>query len=581
MIQRFIPIGAIALALTPTLDAYACGGFFCNNEPIDQTKERIIFGLDKEKNEVQVHVQVFYQGDADGFSWVVPVAGVPEIDLSTDALFQQLDWQTRPYFDLSWEERGTCEYDVYTYFPGAFEDSLDSAESDSDGAGGGVEVVAAGKTGPYDWQVVDAVSSSALLAWLEDPDGDPLTDDAYVVPEGIGEKLGGYLAGGAKFVAFRLNNDSDAGDIAPIKMTYAGDQAMIPLVLTSIAASDDMRLEPYVFAADRAVPDNYLHVRINKAKINWLAYGSNYDDLITEAANEAGGQAFATDFFGSTEPLRNVLFREGQFQTDSLRSIQDPGEFVNSLLGQGFPRNLQMQNLIRDHIEMPQEAIDAGIEERDYYNCLDCYSEYTALITFDPEAFVDELEEVIIEPMRDAEQLFHDFPMVTRMTSSMDAGEMTLDPYFVCNPDMTEPVSNRHEAALIIDCGDGGLYSEALRWLEIPNDDGTTTTIQVPPESWFQDSGESYDSWFEDVDQPAADRIERTSGSGQPTPLTDNRSVVDDAIEAHNAWVFDLTGQAPIDTVGDCGGCSQSNPAGGAAGALGLLGLLGLRRRRT
>ena len=61
-----------ALALLTSADALACGGFFCSSQPIDQSKERIIFGVDSREGTVETHVQIFYQGTAESFSWVLP-----------------------------------------------------------------------------------------------------------------------------------------------------------------------------------------------------------------------------------------------------------------------------------------------------------------------------------------------------------------------------------------------------------------------------------------------------------------------------------------------------------------------------
>lgn len=571
--------GLVGSLLAPS-SALACGGFFCSNVPMDQSKERIIFGIDPVEGKVEVHVQIFFQGEAEKFAWVVPVPDVPDVGLGSDALFQQLEWQTRPYFNLDWEERGTCNYDGgFGLYPGAeYEDALGGDADGGTGGGGGVEVLAEGQTGPFDWKVVSATTQQALLTWLKDPNGDGDRSDAYDVPEDIGPILGTYLADGAKFVAFRLTSDSDAGDILPIKLTYDGDRAMIPLVLTSIAATPDMRLQPYVFSNKRAVPDNYLHVRINEAKVNWLTNGSNYDDVVTLAANEAGGQAFATDYYGPTASFRDQLYTEGRFDLPLLRSTTAPADFVNQLLWQGFPRNAQMQNLIQAHIEMPQEAIDAGIDARSYYNCLSCYPQYTSLISFDPLAFVDDLDELVVTPMAEAEQLFHRFSKLTRMTSSMSPEEMTIDPSFVLNADMAAPVDNQHRASLVIDCGDGGNYSESPRWIELA--DGRM--VEVPPDSWFWDNGVGYDEWLAGADQPAAEVIEQTGATGQPVPVSDRGADIDQALGDYNDWVRGLTGRGTGDeaTVAACG-CDQGRGPGGSLPLLaGLVGLLGLRRRR-
>ncbi len=581
---RSVLAATVLLALAPS-SALACGGFFCSSVPIDQSKEKIIFGVDEEAGTVEVHVQIFYSGDAKSFAWVVPVTGVPDVALSSDELFTQLGYRTQPYFSLTTEERGTCVYDGGGWYGGWYGegDATNGAGGGggAPGAGGGVDVLSEGQTGPFDWTVVSASDQTVLLEWLADPDGDPTTADAYIIPPNVGDALGTYISGGSNFVAFKLSSDASAGDIAPIKLTYSGNTATIPLVLTSIAATPDMRLEPYVFANHRAVPDNYLHVRINEAKINWLYGGQNYDDVVTEAANEAGGQAFATDFYGSTSNMKNMLWWDGRFDLATLRGMADPVAFLDAMLMQGFPRGAVTQNIIRDHIPMPADAVAAGLDESSFYNCLSCYPEYTAEIDFDANAMVDDLDERIVQPLIDANDLFDQYSQVTRMTSSMSADEMTADPMFVINPDMTDEVSNNHNAKMIIDCGDGGNYTDATRWIELQ--DGTT--VNVPPDSWYTANGVGYDTWPAGEGQPAAASIEDTSGSGQPTPVADNNDAIARSLGEYNTWVDGLNGNVggPTDPmpVTGCAGCDGSGGTPGLAGAMvGLLAIAG-RRRNT
>jgi uncharacterized protein (TIGR03382 family) len=246
------------------------------------------------------------------------------------------------------------------------------------------------------------------------------------------------------------------------------------------------------------------------------------------------------------------------------------------MLGQGFPRSTAVQNLIREFIPMPQAAIDAGIEEQWFYNCLDCYPEYLEDVDFDPNAMTDALDEVIVTPMREAESLLTDHPFVTRMTSSMSPDEMTLDPYFVLNADM-EPVDNQHLATLVIECGDGGRISESQRRIVLA--DGRE--ILVPPESWFWENGSSYGEFVEDLDETNALVIEKTSATGFAQVLADNSGLVDDAIDNHNERVRELFGLEEPGGTGTAAGCGCSAGGSNLGGVWpAFLVLLGLGRRR-
>ena len=51
----------------------------------------------------------------------------------------------------------------------------------------------------------------------------------------------------------------------------------------------------------RAVPMNYNALELNEARINWFNASSNYNDVVTAAANDAGGQGFVTEFAGRVD----------------------------------------------------------------------------------------------------------------------------------------------------------------------------------------------------------------------------------------------------------------------------------------
>ena len=82
----------LSLLLLMTTPADACGGFFCDNaQPVLQNAERIVFGIEDGGN-VEMHVQIAYEGPSEDFAWIVPTPAEPELFVTTSALFTQL-WQ--------------------------------------------------------------------------------------------------------------------------------------------------------------------------------------------------------------------------------------------------------------------------------------------------------------------------------------------------------------------------------------------------------------------------------------------------------------------------------------------------------
>jgi MYXO-CTERM domain-containing protein len=397
------------------------------------------------------------------------------------------------------------------------------------------------------------------VGWLQANDYD-LADDMDSV-------LAPYVSFGAHFVALRLSNDMETGDIEPLGLRYAGSKPMIPIQLTSVAATPDMRVETFVFGDARAVPDNYLHVQINEAAIDWFTGGSNYEDVITGAANEAGGQAFATDYAGPADMMRGTLYVEGRYDVAALASAADPIAFMDQIMSQGFPADGALLNVLESCITVP-----AGVDPQDFFNCVECYAEDIDYDSFDSGSCAETVEEFLVEPMRNAEALF-DYAYLTRMTSSVSPEEMTLDPMFVVNHDMGD-VSIEHKADLFYECTNGEAWSDALRRIELA--DGRT--IMVPSEAWFWENDMTYGELLESITSYNALIIEETSAEGQPNVMWDLNDAVDEELGEFNADV--IASAMGEDDEEEAGGCGCSTGAAPIAGAWWLVALIGLVSRR-
>ena len=90
-------------------------------------------------------------------------------------------------------------------------------------------------------------------------------------------------------------------------LRYKSDLPMIPIILTSVAATPNMGVQVWMLGAGRAIPRNFYHTVINDAQIDWLTAGRNYNDVIIKAVGEAEGKhAFVTEFAGSPQVMRGV-----------------------------------------------------------------------------------------------------------------------------------------------------------------------------------------------------------------------------------------------------------------------------------
>ncbi|MEZ4269771.1 MAG: DUF2330 domain-containing protein [Myxococcota bacterium] len=567
---------ATALIGATAAPASACGGFFCSFLPIEQTGEQIVFSV--EPGKVTATIQIAYQGEAQDFAWVVPVSGVPDIRLGAQGFFGAVEQMTSPqwYLDWNWGE-GQCGF----FSP---EDDF-AAGPPQAGAGGEDEVVvlAEEQVGPFETVTLAAKDATKLIEWLD--------GHGFFQPEGSVDIMEHYVDQGLNFVAMKLGQNEGTGDIQPIVLEMASDEPCVPLVLTRIAAQPDMPVKVWVFGAARAVPTNWYNVVVNEKKIDWLNYGSNYAEVAKQAIDDAAGHGFITEFAGK-HTLGKQLWSADRYNTEALAAVSDPSNFLDAMLSQGFPRDAQIQALIRKHMPMPpaDSLPEDCKEETAFYNwnketCLDLL----APGAFDAAAFAADLESRVVIPLRDAQTQVDAHPYLTRLYSTVSPDEMTRDPMFALNPELPD-VSNVHRADAAGTCEDNGMIKD----ITITLSSGETIFIAGPINQW----GGDYVFADPAPGEAAAARIEQLAATGAPTLVAlGDVKATEAAIEAKDPTYLSLDGTKTVVTpppttlpVGGTGvgggvGCAGGgNAGGGLPFALALAGLLGfaiVSRRRT
>ncbi len=532
--------------------ALACGGMFCDPGPTEslvvQNAERIAFAVDEDAGTVEAHVQIFYEGPPDEFAWVVPVQGNPEVFLSNDMLFDRLATDLAPVVRLDFETVGNCRGGGGPGCGAVNFAARDSSETDDGGFAPPVDVVNEGSVGPYDFVVLQADTSTALIDWLDEAE--------FAIPSTLDGLLQPYLTPDAHFLAVRLSKDADTGDIAPLGWVYEGDAASVPIQLTAIATAPDLRLEVSVFGEHRAVPESYLHVRINEAQLNWFDGGSNYYDVVARAADQAGGHAFATDFAGSTDRLVGTMWSDVRERAaNELSTIPDAATFANRINQMGLTRNASVEAAFADAgVALAPSSLEPQQPGSFTVSA-------NALQDADLAVLFSALELYVFEPLQRAEELFAR-RWVTRLSSSLDADEMTIDPVFVLNPDVEQDVSNIHEATVVTDCK-GKRSNKAPRRLELS--DGRTYSLLTADELQSAATTDQ-DYWLERESDIEAIAIEQTGRSGPAELIADLSS--------------DAFAQADILERG-CGCTPGQAPFGPLGGLLfTALGAVLLRRRK-
>ncbi|MCH7814570.1 MAG: DUF2330 domain-containing protein [Planctomycetes bacterium] len=440
-----------ATGLFTAPQVWACGGFFCQAVPIDQAGEQIIFRQDGEMVTAVVLIQ--YDGASEDFSWVLPVPGVPEVTLASDLVFAPLELATRPQFILT-VEGAACPTPGFDLFQDDFGTSAGGGGASPE-ADPGVEVLEELDVGPFAIQIVSSEDPQAMATWLED-NGYDLTDRGA-------ELIAPYVEDGMNFVAMKLRQDQGVGDIQPIMLSYQSAVPMIPIRLTAVAALEDMGIIVWMLGEARAVPLNYPHVEVNYTRLNWFngsafAY-ADYQDLVTEAMNEVGGLGFATDYAGDDLDVLAQLpdpdaLREEVALLDGLAESLD---FYAALISSFVLPQARTEEILRRQLPLPEGADEV------------IYSAPSLLVgAFDEQTLSDartailtELVEANVVPLEATLAVFEGTPYLTRLYTTLSPEEMTLDPTFSFNPDLTGQPLVR-EATLRLSCRSGRTHQELI-----------------------------------------------------------------------------------------------------------------------
>jgi MYXO-CTERM domain-containing protein len=521
---------------------------------VNQAAERIIFA-DNGDGTVTAVIQIMYEGPAENFSWLLPISSAPasddDIGVASDLAFQRLQAATNPQYSLQTVVEGTCRQQS---FPGAGGTGSVGVGGSSGGSGGGagmgsgpgVVVEASGVVGSFEWVVISLdpdlpEPAAAAITWLG--------DNGYDVPSGAETLLGPYLADGLNLLALKLTKGSDTGSIRPIMLTYEAERPAIPIKLTAVAANEDMGVMTWVLSNARAVPQNYLSLELNEARINWFNPASNYNDVVIAAADDAQGQGFVTEFAGASSAFANVVWTAyDQYGWDSFSTG------VYSSFDQIFNQSYNRWNTWDGYWDAVEEAVTLPdtVAFADFKLCPSCYSDQ---IEFSPSTFVAALEEHVIRPVRAVQELIDAHEVTTRLYTTLSAAEMTLDPIFTFNPDLDD-VSNVHTARRIIECNPNVYQSEANWRIELPQGGvirGTPQDVGV----WPVELG----------DQPPNRQIIQAAESGPGRVLDDQSDTINSMLDEYNATV-----PAAVGSSGGSGGASGGSPATGGSGATGGAG---------
>ena len=243
-------IAILFLLATPTTLVLADGGFFTEEMFYDlyESAQRAVIlygnstgnytGNSTGNYTEHLILSVSFEGDAENFAWVIPVPNKPEIAVSDPELFWELYDFTRT--EVPSGGGGFGCYDGAGLGPG-----------DENG----VDVIEEKVVGPYSTATLSAKNATALADWLN--------ANGYIFPEEGEEIISEYIEKEWYFVATKINAVEEGtgyalmeGTIEPIVLSFASEEIVYPLRITSLSATMPQVLL-YVFADHTMVPEQY------------------------------------------------------------------------------------------------------------------------------------------------------------------------------------------------------------------------------------------------------------------------------------------------------------------------------------
>jgi MYXO-CTERM domain-containing protein len=574
MLNRTTPLLAASTVMlvglaTPRL-AQACGGTFCDNTaipmPVDQAGEDILFVQDGP--DIEVHVRIEYEGEAERFAWIVPIQAVPEVRVGSELLFTQLAAATAPRWIHQRSEECPEPSSGGFFIP---EDDFAAASEPDE-----PEIVFSETVGAFEVVVLQGGSAAELVEFL--------ADNGYAQDPAATPIVQEYLDEGFLFAAVKLSAGASADAIHPLVFRFPGDEPCVPIRLTRIAAEQDMGIRAYFLGQHRWAPQNYLHVVLNPLAYPWVETSTidmpAYLELLTLAVDLAGGRAFATEYAGPSD----VVLVSGVYSPswdEAAFAGLDMVAAIDAIAIQGLAGHPLIQALLLEFMPPPD-----GVDPQLFWNDIAAYADLVDIHAWDSIGFADALAERIIEPGFHAVELLDTWPVLTRLHTTMSPHEMIVDPMFHA-VELLGDVDNVVTASGLDRCGElGSRYT-------IPFEGEPETVCLAEPAS----------EWPAVLRGWPVLRVERIPSNGPPQVLEDRRAKILASLAEQRAASPCETddpgsgesGEEPEGTSGDgpafddgsskagCG-CrsddSSPSPASAWASLVGLFALGWARRRR-
>ncbi|HEY3233740.1 MAG TPA: DUF2330 domain-containing protein, partial [Polyangiaceae bacterium] len=477
----------------------------------------------------------------------LPMQSMPvEMGVGSQALFNNLLNGTVPTFGFStsFEQCGSNSDGFSCGFPAASSgESAGSAYRGGGDGGAGPSIVLHQAVGAFDITGLRGGTAQEVSDWLN--------ANGYQSAVTAPSILQDYVSKGYVFLAIKLTGGTGIDEIHPLVVRYAGNTPCVPLKLTSVAAVPDMGVRTFFLGSERVVPSNYKHVTLNQARIDWAAYGNNYNQVVSRAVDSpvSDGRGFVTEYAGpsnvvSAQGVYDPAWNPSKFQNIAPELVvKELG--IQKLVQCSYYTCQYLHPLVKPLLEefLPRPA---GLTEDEFYSNLASYKGQIDMAVWNAASFAARLDELIVQPGLHATLLLEQNPYLTRLFTTISPEEMTIDPEFRRRPGLPD-VPRLTQATQRVLCNGGSIFT-------LPN--AQVVALDNQTASWPK---------FSD-DELWAETIEDVPATGDPIVLVDNTKKIQDQVDASNArnnW--------PPETAG----CECGLPSTRSQSLVGVLGLAG------
>jgi MYXO-CTERM domain-containing protein len=317
-----------------------------------------------------------------------------------------------------------------------------------------------------------------------------------------------------------------------------------------------------VLSNKRVAPRGYYEIKIDEALVNWYGGGSNYfgpSGLVSQAANEAGGNAFVTEYAGPSSVAQRTVYTNGTINLTTLMMAMTPPSYVQQLISMGLANDSLMLPLLAKYIPMPDAVKAMGISDATFYGNISTYWQQYAFPPYDLAGLTQAISDSIVTPRINAQMMIDGHPYLTRLNTFISPEEMTKDPFFFEARDLTD-VSNVHTAVIRTMCGNSE-YMSCNAPMRLELSDGRMAWIRSGSNATTCQS--KYPTTVTGL--PSAEIAWAREDTGEGARVIDNTAVIASGLAAYNATYTAEQMRFPIPS-GTGGSVGIAGAGGGGAG---------------